>query len=213
MNCACGNSAASDGRCRSCRLTELNQSRRKYHWTPELIEELRQAYRQPNKRKITAALDRLARVTGWPRKSIKDQARELGIVTSDHRRAWKQEEIEYLRERAGAESPYRLARKLGRSVHSVRAKAQRIQWSLAIREGYNMGDLARAFGVQHYKVASWMRRGLFGRVQQLQGSRVSEASVVRFLREHPAEYELRRVDEDWFKGLTFGYLSSYGDTV
>jgi transposase-like protein len=206
--CECGDlTGYRSGLCARCRMKALNQDRRKYRWTPELREELRRAYRQANKATITAALDRLEGMTGWPRKTLTDEARKLGIATRGRARGWTDEEVEYLRERAGAESVYRLARKLKRSVWAVRGKAQRIQWSLRVREGYNMQDLERAFGVDYGKVASWMRRGLFGRSRQLQGLRVSEASVIRFLRDHSAEYELRRVDEEWFKSMTFGYLS------
>ena len=38
------------------------------------------------------------------------------------------------------------------------------------------------------------------RVQQ---GRVTEPSIIKFLREHPEEYRLSRVDEAWFKGLLF----------
>ncbi|HEY1221601.1 MAG TPA: hypothetical protein VGF03_21855, partial [Bryobacteraceae bacterium] len=37
--------------------------------------------------------------------------------------------------------------------------------------------------------------------------RFSEADVERFVREHPEEYALGRVDQEWFKYVVFGHLA------
>jgi hypothetical protein len=49
-----------------------------------------------------------------------------------------------------------------------------------------------------------MERGVFGQVKDVQGYRVSEKAVVKFLIEHPDKYDLRRVDQGWFKAVLFG---------
>jgi hypothetical protein len=47
----------------------------------------------------------------------------------------------------------------------------------------------------------WLRYG--GQGSALHSTRIPEPSVKRFLKEHPEEYRLARVDEAWFKGMLF----------
>lgn len=71
-----------------------------------------------------------------------------------------------------------------------------------------MEDLMLAFGVHYDKVRRWMDRGLFGEVHRHGhregGNRVTDGSVVRFIRSHASEYNLKRVDEEWYKAMAFG---------
>ena len=69
------------------------------------------------------------------------------------------------------------------------------------QEGYTMTDLQIVFGENARKVRRWMERGLLGKVHESSGKRVTEANVIRFLRNHPAEYDLRRVDQLWFRAM------------
>jgi hypothetical protein len=48
-------------------------------------------------------------------------------------------------------------------------------------------------------VKKWIKMGWV----RLQDNRLTEASVAKFLRDHPDEYKLNRVDEAWFKGILF----------
>lgn len=203
--CSCGQQAGRDGRCRRCRLREFGQSRRIYHFTPELRDELRRAY-CGKKGELTAALNRLHRKTGWPRHAFKAEAIRLGLTTFDHRRFWTGEEIDYLREKLGVISVTRIARNLGRTVLSVESKAEKLGISRRVSEGYNMADLQVVFGESAHKVRRWMERGMFGKVHKNNGKRINEENVVRFLRRYPHEYDLRRVDQEWFKGMVFGTL-------
>ena len=50
--------AGRDKLCNSCRLRALNESRRKYVWTYELVSELRAAY-SGRRAEVTARLDQL----------------------------------------------------------------------------------------------------------------------------------------------------------
>jgi len=188
------------------RAAAFGQARRKYHWTPELRDELRRAYCR-NKTKLGAALDLLERRTGWPRHGLKYEAIRLGIVTADHRRAWSAEDLEYLRERLGSASAHQIARRLGRSIASVQSRAEKLEISYRVREGYTMADLARVFGESYCKVRRWIERGLLGPVRVANGHRVSDRCLSRFLRRHHGEYDLRRVDQDWYKAMLFGYLA------
>ncbi len=167
---------------------------------------LRHAY-CAKKTQLTEGLDRLERKTGWPRHAFKYEAIRLGIVTADHRRAWTEQELAYVEERAGTESARQIARALGRSVSSVQSRMEKAGISYRVREGYTMADLAQVMGESYHKVRRWIERGLLGPSRVLNGHRVSDRSVVTFLRRHHAEYDLRRVDQEWFKAMLFGHLA------
>jgi hypothetical protein len=75
-------------------------------------------------------------------------------------------------------------------------------------EGYNVSDLAEYFGFHHSRIESWARRGLLGKPRGHGGHggniRFAEKNIVRFIRRHPSEYDLGRVDKTWFKFMVFG---------
>ena len=196
--CACG-----EGRCKFCRMRQWGLSRRKYTLTPEMIEELRRAYcgRKPD---VTRALDTLQARTGWPRAAFKDAAAREGWTRSKCVSRWMLDELEQLREMAGRVSVRSIARKLGRTILSVQAEIARLGMSRRPQHGYNITDLAQAFGESREKIQKWMNAGLLGVVHENGGRRVAEKNVQRFIRVHPAEYDLRRVDQAWYKGLAFG---------
>jgi hypothetical protein len=153
---------------------------------------------------LSLALDKLERKTGWPRHALLSEAKRLGIVTADHRREWTPAETEYIQERLGVVSVRQIAKRLGRTAESVQGRARKLAVSYRIREGYTMTDLAQVFGESDHKIRTWMSRGHFGRVHLVQGHRVAELNVVTFLRKHALEYDLRRMDQDWFKSMVFG---------
>jgi hypothetical protein len=179
-------------------------ARRLYHFDDRLTAQLREAY-AGNKVGLSRALDRLSRDTGWPRHAFKTHAIRLGITQGGHRRRWTVQEDEHLAEFMASQSLRTMARALGRSVESVDARAERLKLSRRLREGwYNLADLATVFGAHHSTVRGWMRRGFLGKVHEGAQLRVVETNVVRFLRRLPHEYDLRRVDQLWFKGVLFG---------
>jgi hypothetical protein len=182
------------------------QARRRYVFTPALTEALRDAYRAPNKRVLSARLRKLRGLKpGWPPWTWKCEAKRLGIVTHDHWRAWTKAEDRALLEMAGRLSCRRMAVQLGRSVESVQARAAALELLSRVREGFTAADLARCFGVTEYKAGQWLAAGLFGRAERADGNaRATEANVRAFLREHPQKYDLRRVDQVWFLSMAFG---------
>jgi len=188
--------------CGACRLSAFREARRKYHWTPELVEELRLAYAAPRDEK-SARLARLAKRTGWRRSVLSMEAMRRGIALSIRR--WTAEEDEFLQENVGRMPVRKMAAALGRTNEAIEGRL----WRLRIcrrdrREGYTADQLRHVFGVSHAKVSSWLQRGLFGQVERWAGFRVTESSVVRFIRRYAAEYDLRQVDADWFKSMVFG---------
>jgi hypothetical protein len=88
--------------------------------------------------------------------------------------------------------------------------AGRPKFSNRIRQVYSIADLAQALGVHHRRVESWADRGLLGKAHDLGrytgNARFTEANVVLFIREHPREYDLGRVDKIWFTAMVFGDL-------
>lgn len=100
------------------------------------------------------------------------------------------------------------ARKPKPSAIAVRVNAGRPKFSIRIRETYSLADLARVLGVHHRRVESWAKRGLLGRARGMGADRgdirFTELNVRRFIREHPREYDLGRVDKIWFRAMVFG---------
>lgn len=177
---------------------------RKYHWTEVLRGRVREAYRAQSRAQLTARLDALVHTTGWPRHAFTGEAERMGLTTGARR--WTVQEDECLRERLGTVSVRTIARGLRRSAAAVESRAQHLGLSRRWREGYNIDDLAGCFGVDPHKVARWFARGLFGKVHATGGAngrRVAEANVIRFIRRHHSEYDLRRVDQTWFTAMVF----------
>jgi hypothetical protein len=124
------------------------------------------------------------------------------------RRPWSPQEVNYLKEKLGTASVTRIARDLKRSVVSVRVKEAKLRLSIRLSEGYNISDLAEVFGLHHSRIESWARRGLLGKPSGHGGHggniRFAGTNIVRFIRRHPSEYDLGRVDATWFKSMVFG---------
>jgi len=101
-----------------------------------------------------------------------------------------------------------IARRLGRTHYSVKAKVAQLGLQLRVREGYSRDDVRTLLGVGAARVQEWIGKGWL----QLDQDRVTERSMKQFLMGHPEEYKLNRVDEAWYKGTlfpTFGRSSSF----
>lgn len=203
----CERTAVIQGKCRPCWTSGLSKAKLRYVFTPALTQALRAAY-AGDKCDLSKALTKLQQQTKWPRHAFKNQAVRLGIThQAGNWAAWTAAEDSYLADRVGVISPTRIARDLGRTVASVEHRARRLSFSLRCREGYTITDLAEVFGANHTTARAWVERGLLGRPREWSGLRVREQAVARFIRECPGEYDLRRVDQIWFKGMVFGALA------
>ncbi|MBA3915752.1 MAG: hypothetical protein H0X25_18245 [Acidobacteriales bacterium] len=107
--------------------------------------------------------------------------------------------METLRELAGCRSKSAIAKRLGRTVCSVKAKATSLQLCTRVRDGYSQQDLTELFGVSAQTIRRWTMRSWL----TVTNGRVCDEAVIRFLKNHPDQYSLRRVNEEWFKGLIF----------
>jgi len=85
--CGCG------GACKHCRVRALGRLRRRYTFTPELLDELRVAY-CGTRWQISKALNRLQRKTGWPRYAFLNEAKRRGWNTGAGRRVCAGGEVE-----------------------------------------------------------------------------------------------------------------------
>lgn len=180
--------------------------RRAYRWTPEQDEMLREGYRSSrNRADISGVLTRVCTLTGFPRHEAKQRARELELTVNPNT-YWSKEHVEFLMNHAGEKSMSQIAKILGRSYRSVRAKVSSVGISGQLRDGYSGRDLASIFGVAEETVGKWERRKWLSRGHN---AKFSDASLQTFIRQHPAEYDLRRVDQVWFKGLMFGDAECY----
>lgn len=197
----CGSSrgAPKDQLCHGCRIKRRPNLKKKYFWTQELDLALTRTYRFARDRgELTQLLNHLQRSISFPRFAILARAAELGLAYQI-RRHWTATEIETMRELLGTCSNKTIALKLGRTYHSVKCKVAVLQLSSRIREGYSLKDIQELIGVSSRKVYGWISKEWL----RLDEGRASDAEIRRFLRRHPEEYILRRVDEAWFKDIMF----------
>jgi hypothetical protein len=197
----CGelNGAPKDKLCHACRLRSRPNSRKRFFWTKEFDGRLRDSYTRASTRsELTASLDALQRLTGFPRFVILARAADLGLSFL-RRRPWSDEELHFLKSNAGRLSMKALAARLSRSYYSVKAAIRSTELDGRVTDGYSVDELARTFGVGKATIHRWIVRGWITRNE----GRITETSVLRFLRFRPHEYQLRRVDEVWFKALVF----------
>lgn len=198
------NGAPKDKLCHACRLRSKPNSRKRFFWTKEFDARLRDSYTRASTREdLTASLDALQRLTGFPRFVILARAADLGL-SFVRRRPWSDEEIHFVKSNAGRLSVRAIAARLSRTYYSVKAAIKSMELDGRVTHGYSVDELVRTFGVGKTTVDRWISKGWITRNE----GRVTETSVLRFLRLRPHEYQLRRVDEVWFKELVFAQRHS-----
>lgn len=195
--------------CPKCRArrTRMGGPKPKYTWTPERDALIRERYFMPGE------MAKLVAQWGYPIHAIRQRAARLG-VGREKAKPWTPAELALLEERAGIDTPRRLAKRLGRSLRSVMVQSSRLEISLRVREGYTAVDLAACFGVSTTQVARWIRLGLFGAARRRYAGksaehdprdpyRVTEDQVRAFVKTHRTAYSLRTVDQVWFLDIAF----------
>lgn len=202
MSCQCNRgTVVSGGTCRSCLAQRLGRATRKHFWTPALRTSLRLAYAM-KKRERSEAITELQMKTGWPRHAFKLEAQRLGIVGAC-RRQWAPAEDQAIAEMLDTATVKQIARKLGRSYASVKARSERLRLSVGIAaSGYRVQDLAQIFGVPRYKVEEWIEMGLFDEAIQPDREPLIEVeSVRRFVRKNLRLIDFRLADQAFLKGV------------
>ena len=197
--CGGGNGCPKDSRCHRCRIKGRPNPNKRFFWTADLDNALIRAYRRAGtRRELTSNLNHIQRLSGFTRVVILSRAEALGLSFAV-RRPWKEAELESLREDLGTLSQSQIARRLGRTYYSVKAQAARMGFSARVSADYSQQDIEQLLGVGRKRVSQWIRKGWL----HLLGGRITERSLENFLRLHPEEYQLNRVDEAWFKGMLF----------
>lgn len=181
----------------------------KYTWRPEYDDYLKAHYFGGLNRRFQV-LNRMIRLTGFPRWYIKRQAARLGLTMHMDRRPWTRAELDVLEDLVGRVSAATIAKRLHRPLSSVVNKCKHMRISRRIRNGYTMRDLEMCLGEDHHKIASWIKNGWLQ--DRLQGTRrhngngndihrIREDEIVDFIRNHPQEINLGKVDQIWFLDL------------
>lgn len=204
--CGTPSGAPKDQLCHACRIKSRPNVKKKYCWSPELDLALTRAYRFAQDRgELTQLLNHLQRSINFPRFVILSRAAELGLAFQV-RRHWTPQEVEALRELLGTYSSKTVALKLGRTYYSLKRKVAIMQLSSRIRDGYSLKDIQDLVGVNRRKIQTWIMKGWL----RLDNGRASDVEMRRFLRRHPEEYILRRVDDAWFKDIMFSKSTNCG---
>lgn len=199
--CGGGGACPADQLCHKCQavLRLVRGVPRKFTEPEDAL--IREAWtRQRSKSQLTRNIDRLVTKLNLDRETIRRRALALG-VTAQRPRAWKQSEVDFLREHAGVRSNWWISRKLKRSMHAVRVRSFLMGLSLKVIDGYSRAEIARLFGTAHSKVRGWIDRGWLP--VQRSTDTIAEASLANFIHDHPDQYDLCRVDEVWFKSIAF----------
>lgn len=185
--------------------------RRKYTWCSEYDAYLKDHYfgglRRRNK-----VLTQMVRLAGVPRWYVKRQAARLGLTMQMDRRPWTDGDLTLLEKLVGRLSSVVIAKRLRRPESSVVNKLRRLGTSRRVREGYTIRDLALCFGENHHTITHWLTNGWLP--DRIQGTarhnnngrdihRIREKDILTFIRRHPQEINLAKVDQLWFLDLVF----------
>ena len=123
---------------------------------------------------------------------------------------WAQAELDRLENLVGRLSSATIAKRLRRPESSVVNKLKRLGTSRRVRDGYTMRELELCLGEDHHKIARWINNGWLH--DRLQGThrhngngndihRICEKDILCFIRNHPQEINLGKVDQTWFLDL------------
>lgn len=165
----------------------------------------------------------------WPTWAVKKRAIALGVVRQRKKEpAWTDAELSMLEQFAWM-SPARLAMKLTRATgiqRSATAVILKRKWMrlLANADWYSAHQLAELLGIESHKVLRWIRAGWLdaqprgtNRTEKQGGDEwlIRQPAVRRFLRAHPDEIDLAKVEcagsRHWFLDvLTGGQIGGAG---
>jgi hypothetical protein len=177
-------------------------------WTKEQEDELRAIYAAHalDLMQLRAALRSFRARHAFPPEIVRRQAVRLGIA---RRRSapWTPDEMRKLEMWAGEKSIAFMMRTLHRSHSSITGKLLHMKLSYQIRDGYSTSDLMKVFGVGWKSVERWLAHGWLR--PSPESGRMSESTVLAFIKRHPEEYSLKRIDEAWFKGMIFPHFGQF----
>jgi hypothetical protein len=185
------------------------QGRRKYTFTDQIDQLIREIYLSRPDSKTRPGIRVLAKRVGIPHWALKKRARELGLARTKES-AWSEAELEILARHAWM-SDERLRLKLkaagyARTATAIHLKLKRMSFKKG-GEFYSANSLAQALGIDPHAVTRWIRAGRLkastrgtARGERQNGDiyLIREKDVRRFVLAHPSEIDLRKVDQLWF---------------
>jgi hypothetical protein len=194
------------------------QRRRKYIFTIQLDDRIREIYLSHSGTKTRPGIKQLSERVGIPHWTLKKRARELGLARTKEK-PWGEAELVIL-ERYAWMSDERIRLKLKaagypRSATAIHSKLRRMRFK-SDPSFYSAKGLADALGIDSHVVARWIKAGHLR--AQLRGTKrterqggdtylIREKDVRRFILERPTEIDLRKVDQLWFLDLiTNGFV-------
>ncbi len=187
--------------CPACRAKRRG-CHRKYFWTTEREPYLREHYDG----KVYGRVSEIGKRFGFPMWEVKRHATRLGLTHPMDRRDWAEEEEAFLWDHAGRRTPEWIAKKLERSLSSVILKFKRMRITRKYREGYTMRELELCFGMDHRLIDRWIKDGKLRAPRRPHkgpraGYDVRDSDVLQFIKDHPMEFRLDKVDQFWFMDL------------
>src|SRR5208337_596447 len=187
-------------------------SRRKYIFTDQIDQLIREIYLNHRDAKTLPGIRLLAKRVGMPHWALKKGARELGLARTKEL-PWSEPELAILSRHAWM-SDERIRLKLkaagySRTVTGIHLKLKRMRFK---HDGsfYSANGLAQALGIDSHAVTRWIKGGHLkakvrgtARTEQQNGDiyLIHEKDVRRFILEHPTDIDLRKVDQLWFLDL------------
>jgi hypothetical protein len=188
------------------------QSRRKYFFTDQIDQLIREIYLNHRDAKTGFGVRPLAKKVGMPHWALKKRARELGLARTKEL-PWSEPELATLARYAWM-SDERIRLKLkaagyARTVTAIHLKLKRMKFK---HDGsfYSACSLTQALGIDPHAVTRWIKSGHLkakfrgtARTEQQNGDSylIQEKDVRRFILEHPTDIDLRKVDQLWFIDL------------
>lgn len=122
-------------------------------WNQEDIDYLKFAYENQSYEQIAKKLDRTV-------ESVKHKAYDLGINDKviTERKSWTEDEIKYINLMYGKQSVEKTAKKLKRSVSSVKHKARDLGVSAYKDEKVSFSVISKCFGVDKSVITNWYNK-------------------------------------------------------
>jgi hypothetical protein len=188
------------------------QSRRKYVFTDQIDQLIRESYLNHQDSKTRPGIPLLAKRVGIPHWALKKRARELGLARTKEL-PWSEAELGILARYAWmSDERIRLklkAARYNRTVTGIHLKLKRMRFK---HDGsfYSAYSLAQALGIDPHAVTRWIKSGRLkakfrgtarGPQQNGDSYLIQEKDVRRFILEHPTDVDLRKVDQLWFLDL------------
>jgi hypothetical protein len=169
-------------------------------WTPELDEILKASWARGGLRAASRAI-RQERPT-WSWYSIKKRAAVLALCRPKAR-PWSDTEVNHLLwSLDGNASLELIARRLGRTVASVRKKLEDLGYTAESLGGYKVKEVAEMVSVPPARVQYWVTEKLL----LTKGGRITESSFSKFLADHPKKvpFETLGLDmQSWLRDMGY----------